>query len=323
MTMKPAVKKQFFAGLPKSQLARWAESAGIRQFASMTPVEQAERLGERPDYVINAVLGHLSRFTKQDLTAIATSMQIDLAGLRSSESIERAIRDCLNGRTPKQSTVKSAAITSQQIWKEAQRLSLPVAHLKALRQPANSKRPVAIWNKTPQGEGSKRLWLMVDLRQHPNTKLRENGVLYVFDSNSESGSAVLKRGELPAVLAGQVALYAVEAQDLPCAEIVMRKGSEELQAWGREVDGETAAPNSDRLLPLRRFEEKWEGTHPSRKSHGGSVFAQLGGWPVTWPDESAAQQLRCELVLRTYQNSEPWLEVFRRGKSYDVKIRIT
>jgi hypothetical protein len=74
---------------------------------------------------------------------------------------------------------------------------------------------------------------------------------------------------------------------------------------------------------LRRFEEKWEATHPSRKSHGGSIYAQLGGWPVTWPDESAAQQLRREPVLRTYANSEPWLEVFRRGKSYDVRIRIT
>lgn len=164
---------------------------------------------------------------------------------------------------------------------------------------------------------------MVDLRHHPDEGLRANGVLHVFDSPGERGSAVLKRGKLPAPQPGQLALYGVAAEDLPCPEIVMQKGGDALQAWGREVNWETADPRSDAIQPLLRYEGKWESTHPGRNSHGGSVYAQLGGWPITWPDESAQEQLRRQLVLRTYENSEPWLEVFRRGKGYDVRLRIT
>jgi hypothetical protein len=323
MGMKPAVKQQFFEGHSKERLARWAESAGAKQFATLTHAERAERLSRQGDYVVHAALGHLSHFTRKDLTAIAGSMQIDLAGLRSSESIEQAIRACLNGRAPQRRAATTAMITSQDLWKEAQRLSLPVLHLKAVRRPAKSQPLAAIWNKTPQGPANKRLWLMVDLRHHPDKGLRENGVLYVFDSPGESGSAVLKRDKLPGPQPGQSALYGVPAQDLPCPEIVMQKGGEAIQAWGREVNWESADPRSDAIQPLLRYEVKWEATHPSRKSNGGSVYAQLGGWPVTWPDESAGKQLQRQLVLRTYANSEPWLEVFRRGKSYDVRLRIT
>jgi hypothetical protein len=325
--MKPAVKKQFFEGLPKERLAQWAEAGGVKQFASLTHAERAERLSRHGDYMVNVVLGHLGRFTKKDLTAVATSMQIDPRGLRSSEAIEQAIRDCLNGRTPKRGAtspaITSPAITSRDIEKEAQRLSMSVVHLKALRRPAKSQPPTAIWNKTPQPHGNKRLWLLVDLRQHPDKALRENGVLQVFDSSGERGSAALQPGRLPAPQAGQTALYSVAAKDVPCAEIVMHKGSDSLQAWGREVQWESADPWSDAVRPLAKYEEKWEAIHVSRKSDGGSVYAQLGGWPVTWPDEAAHKQLGRQLVLRTYANSEPWLEVFRRGKGYDVRVRIT
>lgn len=135
MIMKPAVKKQFFEGHTKERLARWAEAGGVKQFASLSHTERAERLSrQKGDHVVHAVLMHLGNYSKKDLAAIATSMQIDLAGLRSSERIEQAIRDCLNGQPPKQRTA-SSAITSQDIWKEARRLSMPVLHLKVVRHP--------------------------------------------------------------------------------------------------------------------------------------------------------------------------------------------
>ena len=289
----------------------------------MPHAECAERLSRKDDTYVRAALMH-SAFTKKDLTAIAKSMGIDLAGMRSAESIEQAIRDCLDGRTPKRGTSTTPAVTSQDIWKEARRLSKPVVHLKALRQPAKSQPLAAIWNKTPQAQGNKRLWLIVDLRHHPDKDLRENGVLHVFDSSGERGSAVLQRGKLPAPQAGQTALYAMEAQDLPGPEVVMHNAGDALKTGGRKVKWESADPWSDAMRPLLKFEEKWETTyHPSRGLRRGSVYAQLGGWPVTWPDESAAEQLNRPLVLRTYENSEPWLEVFRRKQGYDVRIRIT
>ena len=322
MGMNPALKKRFYEGLSRERLLRFAEMAGVRQFASLTHSERAERLSKREDLFVNVVFNHMA-LTKKDLTGIARSLGIDLAGLRSSESTEQAIRDCLSGRTRKGAKSAAPPITANDIWKEAQRLSMPVVHLKALRQPAKSQPLAAIWNKTPQGGKGKRLWLIVDLRQHPVEELRENGILHIFDSSGERGSAVLKRDKLPPPQAGQVALYAVAAKDLPCAEIVMHNAQDRLKAWGRQVKWDTVDSFSEELRPLRRYEAKWEAAHPSQKFHGGSVYAQLGGWPVTWPEESAEQQLGRRLVVRTYENSEPWLEVFRRGKSYEVRIRIT
>src|SRR5687768_3825275 len=99
MGMKPAVKKQFFEGFSKERLARFAESAGMRQSASLTHAERAERLSRKEDLYVNAAFMHMA-FTRKDLTAIARCMAVDPAGLPSSESIEQAIRDALNGRKP-------------------------------------------------------------------------------------------------------------------------------------------------------------------------------------------------------------------------------
>jgi hypothetical protein len=63
----------------------------VRQFASLTHSERAERLGKREDLYVNVDFNQ--GLTKGDLTGVAKSLGIDLAGLRSSEKIEQAIRD--------------------------------------------------------------------------------------------------------------------------------------------------------------------------------------------------------------------------------------
>lgn len=55
----------------------------------------------------------------------------------------------------------------------------------------------------------------------------------------------------------------------------------------------------------------------------GHAWAQLGGWPMTWPDEDVSARIDDVLVVRTYRGAEPWLEVFRRGREYVAHSRIT
>ncbi len=93
----------------------------------------------------------------------------------------------------------------------------------------------------------------------------------------------------------------------------MKKAKRSIRKWDAEMgDG-----------PLEEYEMEWDAAHPYRQFQGGDIYAQLGGWPVTWPEEDAASQLRKRLVLRTYANSEPWIEVFKRGQRYECIERIT
>ena len=79
-------------------------------------------------------------------------------------------------------------------------------------------------------------------------------------------------------------------------------------------------PTFPHLELLHAYDDAWRAEHPLYTS---AVYAQLGGWPLTWPEEGAEEQLSRDLVLRTYRASEPWVEVFQNGESYDVEIRIT
>ena len=100
---------------------------------------------------------------------------------------------------------------------------------------------------------------------------------------------------------------------MPCSEILMKRAKRSIRTWERQMENHQ----------LLKYQFKWEASHPYHQFHGGGVYAQLGGWPVGFPDAYAVSQLRKKLVLRTYAYSEPWLEVFKRGQRYECIDRIT
>ena len=107
--------------------------------------------------------------------------------------------------------------------------------------------------------------------------------------------------------------YAVKAKVLPSPEILMKKAKASIRRFEEPMQSRQLAD----------YEDKWSEIHPYHYSDRGDVYAQLGGWPVTWSDEAATDQLHKKLVLRTYADSEPWIEVFKRGQKYECISRIT
>lgn len=51
--------------------------------------------------------------------------------------------------------------------------------------------------------------------------------------------------------------------------------------------------------------------------------AVRGGWCIPWPDGDYQDFKDKELVLWTFRESEPWIEVYRDGPGFQVKQRIT
>jgi hypothetical protein len=53
-------------------------------------------------------------------------------------------------------------------------------------------------------------------------------------------------------------------------------------------------------------------------------YARIGGWHVTWPDDDFYLPREMRLMLWTFQNAEPWYEVFLSPlRNYVIKSRIT
>ena len=66
------------------------------------------------------------------------------------------------------------------------------------------------------------------------------------------------------------------------------------------------------------YESEWMAQCPL---YTGGVVAVAGGWNMPWPEDDELDDR--ELVLWTFEASEPWVEVFSDGSRYSVIQRIT
>lgn len=68
----------------------------------------------------------------------------------------------------------------------------------------------------------------------------------------------------------------------------------------------------------------YEERSPLQDEDQGGVFAILGGWHQLWPEDDAFDVEPGRLVLWTFQDAEPWLEVWQRPSGeLEVVSRIT
>ncbi|WP_257128506.1 hypothetical protein [Burkholderia sp. MSMB1459WGS] len=109
---------------------------------------------------------------------------------------------------------------------------------------------------------------------------------------------------------------------LPSVDAVFRFGSAAIGAyldahgwqrdWGFNGNFKGAAAHD--------YEREWMAQCPL---YTGGVVAVAGGWNMPWPDDDWNELIDLELVLWTFEESEPWVEVFSDGSRYSVIQRIT
>ncbi|WP_054533235.1 hypothetical protein [Herpetosiphon geysericola] len=112
-------------------------------------------------------------------------------------------------------------------------------------------------------------------------------------------------------LATMQALYAQPATSLPPLDAVLHFGSATIQQWidsFRDHQGWIGADDvADREL-VDGYETLYQAQHPLYRD---DAVASLGGWHMVWPDGDWNELLQQQLVLCTYAEAEPWLEVWR------------
>lgn len=95
---------------------------------------------------------------------------------------------------------------------------------------------------------------------------------------------------------------------------------EALAVYGSTPMRELLTKGSEYENPLGTYQERC----PLFYADAEGIFATLGGWHTTWPDSDDYENEPGRLVLWTFCDSEPWLEVWQRPKGQlDVVSRIT
>ena len=118
-------------------------------------------------------------------------------------------------------------------------------------------------------------------------------------------------------------LIAVAHEILPPIDAIFARGSEAVGAWLSECHWQRDWGYNDNFAGrklVQEYERKWQQNFPLYTQ---DAHAVLGGWHFPWPDDDWHDLLKCELVLWTLAESEPWLEVWKTNGQYMVKNRIT
>ena len=143
--------------------------------------------------------------------------------------------------------------------------------------------------------------------------LDRQGCLHIDLIDPEQGyySATIKTQ--PSDCAGDatmIALYAQTTTSLPPLDAVLRFGSAAIQAWiapFREDRAWICADDiPDRSL-VDAYEAVYQAQHPLYRE---DAIASIGGWHMVWPDGDWAELLTHHLLVCTYAEAEPWLEVW-------------
>ncbi|EMN5133992.1 hypothetical protein RVV79_007191 [Burkholderia contaminans] len=146
---------------------------------------------------------------------------------------------------------------------------------------------------------------------------REGTWLNVYlDADGASGR--VKTATQP--LRSERPLYRTDATSLPPIEAVFRFGSAAIDAyldahgWQRDW----GFNSNFKGIAAHDYEREWMAQCPL---YTGGVVAVAGGWNMPWPDDD--ELIGLDLVLWTFEESEPWVEVFSDGGRYSVIQRIT
>jgi len=207
---------------------------------------------------------------------------------------------------------------------EAQRLARSCV---LLRTQGKKDRLAAVWGGpgiVPAPGGSFRHWLTVDCRYFPSNLGPSAGCLSVYtdEDDCESGVAVLNPNEKLSHKSRGIKLFAHEARSLPPVDAIFRLGSPAVHQWLRSNKWQPDwgyNSNFQDAKPVEEYERLYQSECPM---YSGGSHAVLGGWHFPWPDGDWEQLLDCPLLVWTFEDSEPWVEVWGGADGFQVKQRI-
>ena len=194
-------------------------------------------------------------------------------------------------------------MTLDDFFVEANRLAKPCQHYRFAREGEFTS---GYWHGVVSGE------LCISIE-------REGVWLNVY-LDDENASGRVEVGHQPIVsrrpLARDVAV------SLPPIDAVFRFGSGVVErylhanGWKRDW----GFNNNFKGVAAHEYEREWSKQCPL---YFDGVVATAGGWNMPWSEDDWESLLGHDFLLWTFEESEPWVEVFFRNGAYSVFQRIT
>jgi hypothetical protein len=124
------------------------------------------------------------------------------------------------------------------------------------------------------------------------------------------------------VFEDSVPLTAKPATSLPPFEAVLLYGGPAVQEWLTSLRLQRWQYDDASPEVREQYLKEFNVQLPLCKEH--PPFARIGGWHVSWPDDNFYIPREMRLMVWTFQDAEPWYEVFLSPlRNYVVKSRIT
>lgn len=169
-------------------------------------------------------------------------------------------------------------------------------------------------------------WVSVDASA---LSLGLTGCFSVYLHPDEDRPLVLHEPEATLQIERGTPLYAYASTERPHVDALFRVGPPTLQQWMASLLGQDSAEllrHSDigahRHPVLEKLDQTLRAAHPL---FAGGAAAQLGGWCWGWPDETWDERERRgqQLILTTFEDSEPWVEVWWTGHDFEAVAHLT
>lgn len=212
-------------------------------------------------------------------------------------------------------------MTANELIAEGRQLQRPAAFL---RQQGTGP-IVAKWYDRDEDEieqTGQRCWLTIDTKYIPGFSKIDAPYITVF-TNEQSGEGGQAAVSSSWPERDGTTLYAIPTMALPPIDAVFARGSVAVDSWLQTF----GVKRGDRFLSslpdqaIKDYDAVW--TKESAYS-GADVFAVLGGWHMTWPDDDFNELLEDQLLAWTLQDSEPWVELWHtKSGQFRVIQRIT
>lgn len=166
--------------------------------------------------------------------------------------------------------------------------------------------PIAYWHDLEPGE------LCISFK---------NGGVWLnlyLDDEEESG----RIESTPEPMTSDTPLFGEPYRFLPHIDTLFQQGSDAINAfletngWSREDPYNDNFPHP----AAAAYERLWQQNCPL---YVGEIDAAINAYQMPWPDDDWDEVGDLDLILWTFRDAEPWVEVYKSGNDYIVKQRIT
>lgn len=223
-------------------------------------------------------------------------------------------------------------MTGDDLWEEGQNLGRPCVFLRDTGPKGDLGAAWGGHGLVPAPKGSYRHWLSIDcwcykeFLHHYGVKIGPPaGVLSVYTDDDGGGVATHNRNAKLSIKRGATPLYAHGGRSVPPIDAVFLRGSPAVKVWLKANKWKPEWGYNDNFKdkkPAKAYERSYQELCPLY-SKSVTAHAVLGGWHFPWPDGDWAERVERSLLVWTFEDSEPWVEVWANAKGYEVKQRIT